>query len=281
MIPKGEILLIATRLKLLPSTIEKDYLLGWLIAAINNHKDLCDEWVFKGGTALKKCYFDHYRFSEDLDFTIKPDFLLEETLLSNIFVQIADWIYRNSGIEIEQSRIKFEQYVNPRGNISCTGSIYCRGPITPKGNHSLQRIKLDLTQDEIIVDAPVRMEIFHRYSDAQKDKMFISCYSYLEIFAEKIRALVERTRPRDLYDVIHLYHKSRHEPVSSRLRDFLMQKCSFKKITFPRIEDLEIHKNDCRNGWDAQLSHQVSELRKFDWYWSELEHFFVWLENAV
>ena len=28
-----------------------------------------DSLVFKGGTALKKCYFDNYRFSEDLDFS--------------------------------------------------------------------------------------------------------------------------------------------------------------------------------------------------------------------
>jgi predicted nucleotidyltransferase component of viral defense system len=30
---------------------------------------LRDTLVFKGGTALKKCYFGDYRFSEDLDFT--------------------------------------------------------------------------------------------------------------------------------------------------------------------------------------------------------------------
>jgi len=27
-------------------------------------------WAFKGGTCLKKCYFETYRFSEDLDFTL-------------------------------------------------------------------------------------------------------------------------------------------------------------------------------------------------------------------
>ncbi len=29
-------------------------------------------WVFKGGTCLKKCYIETYRFSEDLDFTVLP-----------------------------------------------------------------------------------------------------------------------------------------------------------------------------------------------------------------
>ena len=50
--------------------IEKDYVLGWLLAGIANHPDLAATWVFKGGTCLRKCYYETYRFSEDLDFTV-------------------------------------------------------------------------------------------------------------------------------------------------------------------------------------------------------------------
>jgi predicted nucleotidyltransferase component of viral defense system len=45
--------------------------------------------VFKGGTCLKKCFFETYRFSEDLDFTIiNPDHLHQE-LLVTIFKEVA------------------------------------------------------------------------------------------------------------------------------------------------------------------------------------------------
>lgn len=71
MIPKAEILEAARETGLLATTVEKDYVLGWVLAAIAEHVEV-SEWVFKGGTCLKKCYFDTYRFSEDLDFTI-PD----------------------------------------------------------------------------------------------------------------------------------------------------------------------------------------------------------------
>lgn len=49
--------------------IERDYLLSWILAGISRTHALEGSLVFKGGTALKKCYFGDYRFSEDLDFT--------------------------------------------------------------------------------------------------------------------------------------------------------------------------------------------------------------------
>ena len=52
--------------------IEKDYLLSWILAGISRVPALSDSLVFKGGTALKKCYFGDYRFSEDLDFSGLP-----------------------------------------------------------------------------------------------------------------------------------------------------------------------------------------------------------------
>jgi predicted nucleotidyltransferase component of viral defense system len=54
------------------SVVEKDYVLGWLLWGIGSDEVLRDAWVFKGGTCLKKCYIETYRFSEDLDFTVAP-----------------------------------------------------------------------------------------------------------------------------------------------------------------------------------------------------------------
>src|ERR1035437_7271642 len=49
--------------------LEWDYVLSWILAGISQVETLRDTLVFKGGTALKKCYFGDYRFSEDLDFS--------------------------------------------------------------------------------------------------------------------------------------------------------------------------------------------------------------------
>lgn len=68
-IEKQEISELARELSLDLHVVEKDYVLGWLLAGIAANPELSENWVFKGGTCLKKCYFETYRFSEDLDGT--------------------------------------------------------------------------------------------------------------------------------------------------------------------------------------------------------------------
>jgi predicted nucleotidyltransferase component of viral defense system len=97
-IPKFEIDEEASRSALNPTVVEKDYVLGWLLAGIAAHDGVGD-WYFKGGTCLKKCYFETYRFSEDLDFTITDPGHLDEAWLKKTFASIADWVYQQSGIE--------------------------------------------------------------------------------------------------------------------------------------------------------------------------------------
>lgn len=57
MIDKREILDTAARANLNPSVVEKDYVLGWMLAGIYAHEELAETWIFKGGTCLKKCFF--------------------------------------------------------------------------------------------------------------------------------------------------------------------------------------------------------------------------------
>ncbi len=57
MITKREILDAASKLNLNPHVVEKDYALGWALAGIFAQDELAENWVFKGGTCLKKCYF--------------------------------------------------------------------------------------------------------------------------------------------------------------------------------------------------------------------------------
>ena len=67
MIAKQEILDRSVEWQLRLGVVEKDYVLGWLLAALAQHPETSQQWVFKGGTCLKKCFFETYRFSEDLD----------------------------------------------------------------------------------------------------------------------------------------------------------------------------------------------------------------------
>ena len=281
MIGKHEILRIAGQFNLNPHVVEKDYALGWLLAGIFANDKIVDGWVFKGGTCLKKCFFETYRFSEDLDFTLKDESHLDETFLKEIFAEIGEWVYEQSGLEMPADRQDFDIYTNPRGNKNCEGKISYRGPVSPTAAGGWPRIKLDLTADERIVLPPVRLPIFHPYSDAQDGDIIVQAYAYEEAFGEKIRALAERTRPRDLYDVINLYRNAADRPTPSVLLDVLCQKCDFKGIAVPKPSDLNPFKDELVAGWKHMLRHQLPALPPVESFWDVLPEFFTWLESGI
>ena len=281
MIDRREVVDTASVLSLLPQIVEKDYVLGWVLAGIYQLPALADTWIFKGGTCLKKCFFETYRFSEDLDFTLMGPAHLDAAFLSANFAEISDWIYEQAGIELPVEEQSFEIYENPRGNPSCQGKIPYRGPIAPRGR-SIPNIKLDLTADEHVVLAPVRLPIFHPYSDAPEDGIHVTAYAYEEAFAEKVRALAERTRPRDLYDVINLYRNSEGRPSPSVLLDVLRQKCDFKGIRTPlELASLEPYHADLEGAWNHMLGHQLPALPPVETFWNTLPEFFAWLETGI
>src|ERR1700739_4236356 len=83
MIPQRNISLLAKRLgkegrrRIPESALERDYCLAGSLCALAA-SDLKPRLGFKGGTALKRCYFGDYRFSEDLDFTLREALPFEE-----------------------------------------------------------------------------------------------------------------------------------------------------------------------------------------------------------
>ena len=70
MISTAEVQRIAGALGLEPRVIDHDYVLGSYLCFLGIQSTVQEKWLFKGGTALRKCYFEEYRFSEDLDFTV-------------------------------------------------------------------------------------------------------------------------------------------------------------------------------------------------------------------
>jgi len=83
LIPQRNISLLSNRLaaggglRIREDVLERDYCLAWFLNAMAE-SDLRPVLAFKGGTALKRCYFAEYRFSEDLDFTLREALPFEE-----------------------------------------------------------------------------------------------------------------------------------------------------------------------------------------------------------
>ena len=85
-------------------------------------------WVFKGGTCLRKCYYETFRFSEDLDFTVIDGGPEEPDDLRQIFGEIAEWMREESGIELILDDKSFRRRQNKRGKPTTQGRIAYRGP---------------------------------------------------------------------------------------------------------------------------------------------------------
>lgn len=278
MIEKNEVLKMAAKLSLNPDTVEKDYIIGWMLFGINQHPDLSG-WAFKGGTCLKKCYFETFRFSEDLDFTLSKKSHLTKNFLSKIFMEITDLLSEEVGITFFKDRFKFKIIDKGDGRYSAQGKIHYNGPLQRK--RGVATIKLDLTTDEILVLESIKREVYHSYTDLPDKGMQINCYAFEEVVAEKIRALAQRARPRDLYDVVHFYRNREIIENPKLVYNVLQRKCSYKKIEVPTYQHIEKHEklDELEPQWKYMLSHQLSHLPPMESFWSDLQPFFNWLQG--
>ncbi|MGA8137428.1 MAG: nucleotidyl transferase AbiEii/AbiGii toxin family protein, partial [Pseudomonas gingeri] len=102
-----------------------------------------------------------------------------------------------------------------------------------------------------------------------------------EAFGEKLRALGERTRPRDLYDVVNLYRHTDSRPTASVLRDVLQQKCAYKAIPVPTFELLASHRLSLEAMWSDMLAHQLPVLPPLNDFWDALPEIFTWIMRGT
>jgi predicted nucleotidyltransferase component of viral defense system len=280
MIEKNEILKMATGLDLNPDTVEKDYILGWMLFGINRQPDI-SSWAFKGGTSLKKCFFETYRFSEDLDFTVTKQSHLTEKFLLRKFIEITDYLMEEVGLIFFKDRFKFKVIDKGNGNFSAQGKIHFNGPLRRK--QGVATIKLDLTSDEILVLKTVKKKVHHPYTDEPAQGIHANCYAFEEIVAEKIRALAQRARPRDVYDVVHFFRNRQMIKNPTLVYNVLQKKCGYKNIEVPTFQHIEEHEklDELEPQWKHMLAHQLSFLPNFASFWNDLSPFFDWLTGQL
>ena len=69
MIAQREISKAAIRDRIPERSVEKDYAIHWVMAGLTG-TELHPRMALKGGTALRLCHFEDYRYSEDIDLTV-------------------------------------------------------------------------------------------------------------------------------------------------------------------------------------------------------------------
>ena len=281
MIPKQELIKKHKEQGVPLPTIEKDYILGLILSCLYRHPLIKKDWVFKGGTCLKKIYLKEYRFSEDLDFTLKEEASvnpneIEKQLLESFAIG-ADLF----GLMIDKDNIAISPFPDKQG-LFIQIKIPFQSPLMVSG--SLPRVKFDLSKNEVLVDSPHDSSLLHDYSDAEHVITPVQSYSMDEIFAEKCRALVERARPRDLYDVVHLYENFYQSKGGIRnLLKIMPIKFNHKDLPFPEsLLQLPLDQfEETKESWSDMLSHQINHLGDINAYIKKCGAIIDWLKAQI
>jgi predicted nucleotidyltransferase component of viral defense system len=263
MILKREIEKIAEHEGVAKTTIDKDWVLSHFIDAIFSLPECRNKIVFKGGTCLRKCYFEDYRFSEDLDFTaIDPGFVLSKKLLEKMVNLVTERTEIPLFIQ-ELKQLKFKD--KPTGFsaiVKFWGADHPRNQAPPPPQRWQTSIKIEIILYEVMVFTPVIKSVHHGYSDSLiVASTGIPCYSLHEMLAEKLRAFIQRsyTAPRDFYDIWYLA-KNVADLNWSEIVEAFHQKMKFKGLEFTDVDQMINEENDkqLEAAWKNSLAHQIN-----------------------
>jgi len=249
MITQAEISKIAYRGSVSDCTIEKDYVIDWVLLGLAD-SHLKDLLAFKGGTALKKIYFPDYRYSEDIDFT-----LIDKYNVKN-FVDGFKKVLLNLEKEVALTFNVSEEKIEKRKD-SLTFYIEFVGPLLAKLGK--RNIKVDITFKEKIIFPLNERRIITVYSDSTGLKKSLKVYSLEEIVTEKLCALIGRTEPRDLYDLHFLLMINDIDFVA--VKQGFSEKAESKSIDPKRLKNiLSVKEGTITKMWGMRLSHQIKDL---------------------
>lgn len=262
MIKPGEIQQKARVVGVRDQQIEKDYILSWILKGIAQHEQLSKIIVFKGGTVLKKIYFEDYRFSEDLDFTLIDNEISNE--------QIFEWFRETFEYIKEEANIPLEIIDNNEhedGGINFYISYI--GPLGGQGNN--KRVKIDISRSEQLVFDPVMKDVFIGYTDLEEHKLL--CYPLEEVLVEKMRSVMQRMQARDFYDIWYLLEE--HGMDADFYLNEFEAKCKSKDLLhtdFPKklTERLPQYKGR----WQSSMSEQIQDLPDFNKVEREMQRHF-------
>jgi len=196
---------------------EKEYLQYVFLQIISQD----EQFTFKGGTCLKIAY-ELERASEDLDFSTDLD--LEETK-KRIRKYAKQFSLLGMNYKIEE-----KQYED-----NYRAEIKIQGPLYSGDKRTINTLKIDCNKKKVYEKETKIIQ--KKYSDVPI--FTIKVLSRKEILTEKIRALIMRKQPRDLYDVyiqLKLGQEIDKELLNKKLKEDNIKN---KKINYPTKKEYE------------------------------------------
>ncbi|MFA4946231.1 MAG: nucleotidyl transferase AbiEii/AbiGii toxin family protein [Candidatus Micrarchaeia archaeon] len=163
---------------------EKDYVLSVALSKIAETK-LAEKLVFKGGTCIKKSYFPKFRFSSDLDFSLVTESEYDQEIKKAFENKVIDGVFFVKVNRLERTTENIALKLQYTSQISEYPQI--------------DSINLEIACKNQVLRPPVS-RLVQNPNEYALPKTQLPCMQLEEIFAEKIHAIYNRPKPRDLYD---------------------------------------------------------------------------------
>lgn len=169
--------------------IEQDLIISRIIVELYNNDFLKEELLFRGGTALSKLFLDEpFRYSEDLDFVQKKEGPIKP-IIETIQGILNPWL-RKSQTRSRKDAFRILYNFNPESNIE-----------------NQKRVKIEInTREHFSVFPPLSLSYKVR-SMWFSGECEVTTYELDELAGTKLRALYQRKKGRDLFDLDLLLRK--------------------------------------------------------------------------
>jgi predicted nucleotidyltransferase component of viral defense system len=239
MLTKAQIQRLAQRNRIGMQIQERDYLqhlLLWLL--YSRSQDL----IYKGGTALRMVYGGN-RYSEDLDFNGQGDVAVLQSSWQEIVARLRDF-----GIAAEMRRER-------ESDVEYSFDISFQGPLYDGRDRSKGKVRVDVNRRPEAVT--VRRELVRsEYDDVRPFVVTVLAPEHL--MAEKIRAMLVRGKPRDLYDIWLLLEQG------ITVDDALIErKLAMYELRWDR-DALVMALDRVRTDWERDLRHLLPQFVPYE-----------------
>ncbi len=267
--PKGEMI----------NNIIKDYAINWILYTVWK-SGYWSGFILKGGTCLRKAYFGEYRVSIDIDYNLMGMDGHKE-LLETVFIDELEKTNKISPVKFRAESVRIKEEYGSRLHKGKLVGYQIRIPFHPylperpipwRGTEPV--IKVDLTLDRYertLLKPKIKPLIVEDTMWPQLYSVRIQAYSLEEIYAEKTRALVQRIRVRDLYDLWFL-NKSRAVNLEI-VAKILPHKFAIKELDLSEIDiihSLLYHKEEFERSWKRYLPQFVPNVPPFEPVWNSV-----------
>jgi predicted nucleotidyltransferase component of viral defense system len=239
-----------------PNQIEQDLIISRALVDLYNDPHIKDALVFRGGTALNKLFINPpSRYSEDIDFVQKNPDSIGQTI-NAIREVLKPWL-GDPKWKITQRSAKL---------------IYKYESI----NKSASKLKIEINTTEHFQVLPLKTVSFSMDSDWFKGTADIITYEMDELMATKLRALYQRRKGRDLFDI---WYVATNELINlNRVFDIFAKYCAYNDLQISReefIKNLE-QKKDNR---DFHVDMSLLLPSKLHWNFDEAYQFVI--DNVI